>query len=173
MSRYIAVPSVRADRRFHSVPRPLVYDRHFVSLFVRSPPNVAPGTPSVRYKRAQASRRRERAQEKRRLRFEVRRASREARKAEQEEGGGARAGGATREVVDASVDHVAGGKGSTAVGKVEVVTKEVGGEKDQAWKGAEGDAAHTSEDGSLPSLPVQVEVVTVTCETARFRSSPP
>ncbi|GEM07911.1 hypothetical protein Rt10032_c04g1928 [Rhodotorula toruloides] len=142
-------------------PRPLVYDRNFISLFVRSPPNVAPGTPSVRYKRAQALRRRERAKEKRRLRFEVRRPSREARKAEQEETGGGPAGDALREAADAVVEVVGGGAGGSTFKKVEDVAEETVVEVVEGSAGVKGNAAET-ENGSSALAAVQLEVNTVT-----------
>ncbi|BGP32826.1 hypothetical protein JCM10296v2_004610 [Rhodotorula toruloides] len=86
-----------------------------------------------------------------------------ARRAKQEESEGGEAGDVSRKVVDVTVCDVASGKGRAAVKKVEAVAKEVADEKD--WKGAEGAEVHPAEDGSLPTLPVQIDVATVGGET--------
>ncbi|KAL7344183.1 hypothetical protein BJY59DRAFT_7718 [Rhodotorula toruloides] len=147
------------------LPHPLIYTRAFVSLFISSPLNYSTGSPSRAYKRAQALRRRERAKEKRKLETETRRVASMARRAKQEESEGGAAGGASRGFADATVDGVVGGLGRGRVRKVEVVAKEVVGEKEKASSGAEGDEAVPFEDATVPTPPVQVEVATVTSET--------
>ncbi|KAJ8296469.1 hypothetical protein OF846_000841 [Rhodotorula toruloides] len=129
------------NRDLDSLPHPLIYTRAFVSLFISSPLNYSTGSPSRAYKRAQALRRRERAKEKRKLETETRRVASMARRAKQEESEGGAAGGASRGFADATVDGVVGGLGRARVRKVEVVAKEVVGEKEKASSGAEGDEA--------------------------------
>ncbi|GAA6045380.1 Polyubiquitin [Rhodotorula toruloides] len=157
--------AINGHKARYLVPHPLIYSRTFVSLFISSTPDYGPGSPSYAYKRAQALRRRERAKEKRKLETETRRVVSKARRANQEESEGGEAGGASERVGDAAGGRVAGGKGRTAARKVEAVAKEVAGEEDKALSGAEGDEAVRSEDGSLSTVPVQLDIETVMGET--------